>query len=191
MHSTCWQNSILMMLWLGKNTYNKMCNLAKSNTKLCDKHKNIFETFLPDKYNTELCDRFIKLIITYRNNLFNNKYVDHCSIASLIICKDLLYNYKTPFNNDTKTLSVKTDIKTIDNNSPYILNPSGYKYDWFFFLLFITVKIYNCVCDFEIISSLDEIHVVTNDDNIIGYLFYLKDKRPKHQIKSGHMTSAF
>ena len=189
-HATCWQNSILTMLWLSRTTYKKICpyvvDKMKGASTICESKDNqkLFldkKTYLPEKYDNGLCDRFINTIINYWKQLYEEKELLYFSLATLIDYKDLIYNYNIPFNTSPRVITL---LPNKDDKENFKLNTGGTSYDIFFFLLFITIKLYNLVCDFAIVKDIT--NKDTNQD-IIGWLFLLEDSKGR----ADHMTSLF
>jgi hypothetical protein len=189
-HATCWQNSILTMLWLSRTTYKKICpyvvDKMTGTSTICESKDNqkLFldkKTYLPEKYDNGLCDRFINTIINYWKQLYEEKELLYFSLATLIDYKDLIYNYNIPFNTSPRVITL---LPNKDDKENFKLNTGGTSYDIFFFLLFITIKLYNLVCDFAIVKDIT--NKDTNQD-IIGWLFLLEDSKGR----ADHMTSLF
>jgi hypothetical protein len=204
LHSTCWQNSILTMLWLSNTTYKKICSYVKVNEKpfICEgvdivKHDVDKKPYLPEKYDKGLCDRFINTIINYWKQFYKNtgkektgKELLYNSLATLIDYKDLIYNYNVAFNKKPKFIRLHPydDKKTtrINNEDVLELKPDGYFHDIFFFLLFVTVYLYNTVYD-VIVNDKGQLHDRNITSDCLGWLFYVTNR-----LGGGaHMTTLF
>ena len=217
LHSTCWQNSILTMLWLSNTTYEKICSYVKVNEKpsICEgvnivKRDVDKKPYLPKKYDKGLCDRFINTIINYWKQFYKNtgkektekektekekteKELLYNSLATLIDYKDLIYNYNVPFNKKPKFIRLlpydDKKITRIYNEDELELKPGGKSHDIFFFLLFVTVYLYNTVYD-VIVEDKKKFrnNNITNNitSDCLGWLFYVTN-----HLGGAHMTTLF
>jgi hypothetical protein len=227
LHSTCWQNSILTMLWLSKTTYKKICSYVevKEKPSICEgvdivKHDVDKKPYLPEKYDKGLCDRFINTIINYWKQFYKNtgkektekektekektgkektekektekekteKELLYNSLATLIDYKDLIYNYNVAFNKKPKFIHLHPDDKETTrtyNEDVLELKPGGKSHDIFFFLLFVTVYLYNTVYD-VIVNNTGRFYDYNIKSECLGWLFYVTNP-----LKGAHMTTLF
>jgi hypothetical protein len=202
LHSTCWQNSILTMLWLSNTTYKKICSYVKVNEKpfICEgvdivKRDVDKKPYLPEKYDKGLCDRFINTIINYWKQFYKNTGKEktgeellYNSLATLIDYKDLIYNYNVAFNKKPKFIHLHPDDKETTrtyNEDVLELKPGGKSHDIFFFLLFVTVYLYNTVYD-VIVNNTGRFYDYNIKSECLGWLFYVTNP-----LKGAHMTTLF